>query len=140
MPEPNAEEIRARVTVLADGTRGVLSEQLRDHFGAGQNPQVYSLGAKAVMQFKEEHPFGAGHVAHFLGYPLPQNVFGGGFLYATDANTKARISPIPNATGQRRSGWALMCRLLGSGIGPRTCAPVRLAVSTISFAERSINR
>ena len=82
-----AEEIRARVTVLADGTRGVLSEQLRDHFGAGQNPQVYSLGIKAVMQFRDEHPFGAGHVAHFLGYPLPQNVFGGGFLYAMDANT-----------------------------------------------------
>jgi electron-transferring-flavoprotein dehydrogenase len=82
-----AEEIRARVTVLADGTRGVLSEQLRDHFGAGQNPQVYSLGIKAVMQFKDEHRFGAGHVAHFLGYPLPQDVFGGGFLYATDAHT-----------------------------------------------------
>src|SRR5207342_3699738 len=30
--------------------------------------------------------------------------------------------------------------LVGSGIGPRTCAPVRLAVSTISLAERSIRR
>lgn len=82
-----AEEIRARVTVLADGTRGVLSEQLRDHFGAGQNPQAYSLGIKAVMQFRDEHPFGVGHVAHFLGYPLPRDVFGGGFLYAMDART-----------------------------------------------------
>jgi electron-transferring-flavoprotein dehydrogenase len=82
-----AEEIRARVTVLADGTRGVLSEQLREHFGAGQNPQVYSLGIKAVVQFREAHPFGEGHVAHFLGYPLPQDVFGGGFIYAMDANT-----------------------------------------------------
>ena len=44
-----AEEIRARVTVLADGTRGVLSEQLKERFGAGQNPQVYSLGIKAVL-------------------------------------------------------------------------------------------
>jgi electron-transferring-flavoprotein dehydrogenase len=26
-------------------------------------------------------------VAHFLGYPLPQNVFGGGFMYAMDAKT-----------------------------------------------------
>ncbi|MFN2168646.1 MAG: NAD(P)/FAD-dependent oxidoreductase, partial [Anaerolineae bacterium] len=73
-----AEEIRSRVTVLADGTRGVLSEQLRDQFGAGRNPQVYSLGIKAVMQFRDEHPFGANRVAHFLGYPLPQDVFGGG--------------------------------------------------------------
>src|SRR5690348_12629551 len=30
--------------------------------------------------------------------------------------------------------------LVGSGIGPRTVAPVRLAVSTISLAERSIRR
>ena len=84
-----AEEIRARVTVLADGTRGVLSEQLRDHFGAGRIPQVYSLGIKAVLQFRDEHPFGAGRVAHFLGYPLPQDVFGGGFIYAMDATTIA---------------------------------------------------
>jgi len=84
-----SEEIRARVTVLADGTRGVLSEQLREHYGEGVNPQAYSLGVKAVMQFKDEHPFGAGRVAHFLGYPLPQDVFGGGFIYAMDARTVA---------------------------------------------------
>ncbi len=84
-----AEEIRARVTVLADGTRGVLSEQLRERYGRGQNQQAYSLGIKTVMQFKGEHPFGAGRVAHFLGYPLPQNVFGGGFIYAMDDKTVA---------------------------------------------------
>ena len=84
-----AEEIRARVTVLADGTRGVLSEQLRERYGRGQNQQAYSLGIKTVMQFKGEHPFGAGRVAHFLGYPLPQNVFGGGFIYAMDHTTVA---------------------------------------------------
>ena len=36
-----AEEIRARVTILADGTHGVISTQLRDRFGAGRHPQVY---------------------------------------------------------------------------------------------------
>ncbi len=84
-----AEEVRARVTVLADGTRGVLSQQLRDHFGAGANPQSYSLGIKALMQFADEHPFGAGRVAHFLGYPNPAGVFGGGFIYSMDPNTIA---------------------------------------------------
>jgi electron-transferring-flavoprotein dehydrogenase len=84
-----AEEVHARVTVLADGTRGVLSEQLKEQFGAGQNPQVYSLGVKAVMQFADGHPFGEGRVAHFLGYPNPSNVFGGGFLYSMDAATIA---------------------------------------------------
>ena len=82
-----AEDIRARVSVLADGTRGVLSEQLREHFGAGANPQAYSLGIKAVMQFPHQHPFGVGRVAHFLGYPNPAGVFGGGFIYSMDANT-----------------------------------------------------
>ena len=82
-----AEEIRARVTVLADGTRGVLSEQLRDRFGSGANPQVSSLGIKAVIQFPHEHPFGVGRVAHFLGHPNPASVFGGGFIYSMDANT-----------------------------------------------------
>jgi len=84
-----AEEIRAGVTVLADGTRGVLSTQLREQFGEGLNPQSYALGIKAVMQFPDEHPFGAGRVAHFLGYPNPSNVFGGGFMYSMDANTVA---------------------------------------------------
>jgi electron-transferring-flavoprotein dehydrogenase len=84
-----AEEIRARVTVLADGPHGVLSTQLREQFGQGANPQVYSLGVKAVMQFPEEHPFGEGRVASFLGYPNPANVFGGGFMYSMDTNTVA---------------------------------------------------
>ena len=81
-----AEEIRARVTVLADGTRGVLSSQLREQFGEGANPQSYALGMRAWMRFPEEHPFGAKRVAHFLGYPNPSSVFGGGFIYSLDAN------------------------------------------------------
>ena len=76
------EEIRARVTILADGTRGVLSTQLRERFGAGRNPQVYSLGIKAVVAFSGENPFGTNRVMHTLGYPNPSNVFGGGFLYS----------------------------------------------------------
>jgi electron-transferring-flavoprotein dehydrogenase len=76
------EEIRARVTILADGTRGVISQQLRDRFGAGTNPQVYSLGIKAVVAFPGENPFGTNRVMHTLGYPNPSNVFGGGFLYS----------------------------------------------------------
>ena len=77
-----AEEIRARVTILADGTRGVLSEQLKEQFGAGVNPQVYSLGIKAVVAFPGENPFGTNRVMHTLGSPNPASVFGGGFLYS----------------------------------------------------------
>ena len=84
-----AEEIRARVTILADGSRGVLSTQLREQFGAGPNPQVYSLGIKAVVQFPGENRFGMGRVLHTLGYPNPSSVFGGGFMYSMGDKTVA---------------------------------------------------
>jgi electron-transferring-flavoprotein dehydrogenase len=76
------EEIRARVTILADGSHGVLSTQLRERFGAGRNPQSYALGIKAVVQFPGQNRFGTGRVVHTLGYPNPASVFGGGFLYS----------------------------------------------------------
>ena len=77
-----AEEVRARVTVLADGTHGVLSSQFADLYGAGQNPQVYSLGVKALLRFPGENPFGNGRAVHTLGFPNPNSVFGGGFIYS----------------------------------------------------------
>ncbi len=84
-----AEEVRAAVTILADGTHGVLSVEFADRFRAGANPEVFSLGMKAIVQFPEASPFGANRVAHTLGYPLPPSVFGGGFLYAMSEKTVA---------------------------------------------------
>ncbi len=84
-----AEEIRARVTILADGTHGVISTQLRDRFGAGRHPQVYSLGIKAVVQYADENAFGTNRVLHTLGYPNPASVFGGGFMYSMGEKTVA---------------------------------------------------
>jgi len=91
-PKPNhraSEEVRARVTILADGPRGVLSAEFRDRFGTGRNPQVYSLGVKAVIQFPGDNPFGTNRVIHTLGYPNRANVFGGGFIYSTGEKTVA---------------------------------------------------
>ena len=36
-----AQEIRAPITILADGSRGVLSTEFGERFGGGINPQVY---------------------------------------------------------------------------------------------------
>jgi electron-transferring-flavoprotein dehydrogenase len=83
------EEIRAKVTILADGSHGVLSTQFGELFGGGRNPQVYSLGVKAVVQFPGENPFGNNRVVHTLGYPAPASVFGGGFIYSTGEKTVA---------------------------------------------------
>ncbi len=84
-----AEEIRAPITILADGTHGVLSTEFTQAFGGGANPQVYSLGMKAIVQFPEASPFGTNRVMHTLGYPNPPSVFGGGFLYAMGEKTVA---------------------------------------------------
>lgn len=77
-----AEEIRAAVTVIADGSRGVLSNEFRGLFGGGPNPQIYSVGVKAVFAFPGPAPFGPGRAVHTLGYPAPARVFGGGFVYS----------------------------------------------------------
>jgi electron-transferring-flavoprotein dehydrogenase len=76
------EEIHARVTVLADGSRGVISQQFRERFGAGRNPQVYSIGIKAVVAFPGDNPFGNNRAIHTLGEPVPASAFGGGFIYS----------------------------------------------------------
>jgi electron-transferring-flavoprotein dehydrogenase len=84
-----AEEIRARMTVLADGSHGVISTEFRERFGGGKNPQVYSLGIKAVVQFAGDNPFGNNRVLHTLGYPNPASLFGGGFMYSLGEKTAA---------------------------------------------------
>jgi electron-transferring-flavoprotein dehydrogenase len=76
-------DIHAKVTILADGVRGNLTKQLsrRSRITVGNQPQVFALGIKELWDV----PAGrlpAGTVMHTLGYPLDQNEFGGGFMYA----------------------------------------------------------
>ena len=66
-----------------------LDGSSRERFGGGVNPQVYSLGMKAIVQFPEASPFGNNRVMHTLGYPMPPSVFGGGFMYAMGEKTVA---------------------------------------------------
>jgi len=83
------EEIRATVTILADGTHGVISTQFAEQYGGGVNPQVYSLGIKAIVQFPDKSPFGNNRVMHTLGWPMKPSVFGGGFMYSMGEKTVA---------------------------------------------------
>jgi electron-transferring-flavoprotein dehydrogenase len=79
--EPGA-EIRARVTVLAEGTRGSLTKRLveKKNLLEGKNPQGYALGMKEVWRVKPAN-FRPGHVSHTMGFPLGLKTFGGGFIY-----------------------------------------------------------
>jgi electron-transferring-flavoprotein dehydrogenase len=84
-PKPNYQpgaECRAKVTVLCEGPRGTIAKSLEGPLGltAGRNAQVYSTGVKELW----EMPPGRvekGRVIHTMGFPLPAETFGGGFIY-----------------------------------------------------------
>ncbi len=74
-------EIRAKVTVLCDGSRGHLTKRLVRRFGTdGRNPQVYETGVKETWEVPGAAAQ-AGRVIHTAGWPLPRSLFGGSFLY-----------------------------------------------------------
>jgi electron-transferring-flavoprotein dehydrogenase len=74
-------ELRAKVTVLAEGPRGSLTKQLVNQYKLdGLNPQVYSLGIKELWDVPAGR-IAPGYVAHTLGWPLPTSIYGGGWLY-----------------------------------------------------------
>ena len=73
-----AMDLGAQVTVLAEGTRGPLSQAwLRGQNVASQNPQIFALGVKELWQVKRP----LDRVVHTLGWPLPRDAFGGSWMY-----------------------------------------------------------
>lgn len=75
-------ELRAKYTLIAEGTRGSLTRQLEQKFNLRQNvePQKYGLGFKEIWQIdaSQHQP---GRVIHTLGWPLANDTGGGGFIY-----------------------------------------------------------
>jgi electron-transferring-flavoprotein dehydrogenase len=82
--QPGA-ECRAKATVLCEGPRGTIAKVLETQLGltVGRNAQVYSTGVKELWEL----PAGRvqkGRVIHTMGFPLPAETFGGGFIYGMD--------------------------------------------------------
>jgi electron-transferring-flavoprotein dehydrogenase len=76
-------EVTARVTMLAEGTRGLLSQAYAQWQKVGSpNPQLFALGVKEVWETKRP----LDRVIHTLGWPLPTDAFGGSFMYPLGAN------------------------------------------------------
>ncbi len=74
-------ELRARVTVLAEGPRGSLTKDLVSKLKLdGLNPQLYALGIKELWEVPPGR-IPAGYVAHTLGWPLDSSLYGGGWIY-----------------------------------------------------------
>ncbi len=75
-------DILAKVTVLGEGSRGSLTKKHveRLKLDEGRSPQVYAAGVKEIWELPKGRVT-PGFVMHTLGYPLPNDTFGGGFVY-----------------------------------------------------------
>ena len=76
-------DLTAQVTVLSEGTRGLLTQGWMKWQGVtSQNPQIYALGVKEVWETKQT----LDRIIHTLGWPLPGDAFGGSWMYPMDNN------------------------------------------------------
>jgi electron-transferring-flavoprotein dehydrogenase len=74
-------ELRAKVTVLAEGTRGSLTKKLVEKKKLDNiNPQSYGIGIKELWDVQPGR-IAPGHVAHTLGWPVSMDMYGGGWIY-----------------------------------------------------------
>jgi electron-transferring-flavoprotein dehydrogenase len=79
--EPGSDVV-ATITVLAEGTQGLLTSSAIQRFGLeGENPQIWALGVKEVWRV----PRPLGRIIHTMGWPLRgfagYGEFGGSFIY-----------------------------------------------------------
>lgn len=86
-PKSNFEpgyDLKAKITILAEGTRGSLTKQLVSRFSLDKdrNPQTYGVGVKELW----EVPSGrikAGEVIYTMGWPLTTKEYGGAWIYGS---------------------------------------------------------
>jgi electron-transferring-flavoprotein dehydrogenase len=79
-------ELRAKVTVLAEGSRGSLTKQMVNQLRLdGLNPQIYGIGIKELWDVQPGR-MDQGFVAHSLGWPLTSDLYGGGWIYGMQNN------------------------------------------------------
>lgn len=81
-----ATDIVAKVTALAEGTRGLLAQAYLEWQGIDStNPQIFALGVKELWETKR--PLDA--VIHTMGWPLDTATFGGSFMYPLEPQVVA---------------------------------------------------
>lgn len=79
-------DLTAKVTALAEGTRGTLSQAYCQWQNVGsENPQIFALGVKEIWETKKP----LDQIIHTLGWPLPSDAFGGSFCYPLEPNLVA---------------------------------------------------
>ncbi len=83
-------DIKAKVTVLAEGARGSLTKQLVKRFGLDKDsdPQGYSIGIKELWQLPPGRVT-PGKIVHSFGWPADSHTYGGSFVYHLDGDRVA---------------------------------------------------
>lgn len=79
--------IKAKVTVFAEGCRGHLGKELikKYNLSEGKSPQQYGIGFKEIWEVdKTQHEEGL--VMHTAGWPLDNSTYGGSFCYHAEKN------------------------------------------------------
>jgi electron-transferring-flavoprotein dehydrogenase len=89
-PLPNHQagvELRARLTLFAEGCRGSLTKRLFERFDLrdGVQPQTYGLGVKELWELAPEKHV-PGKVVHTIGWPLDSRTYGGSWMYMYGQN------------------------------------------------------
>lgn len=82
--------IHAKQTIIAEGCRGQLSEQVINKYDLRLNksPQTYAIGLKEVWEIPEQQ-HKLGKVVHTVGWPMDSKTYGGSFLYHISKNRVA---------------------------------------------------
>lgn len=83
-------ELRAKVTLFAEGCRGSLTQKLFTTFDLRKDcdPQTYGIGIKEMWQVTpEKHK--PGTVEHTIGWPLDAGTYAGSFMYHLEDNQVA---------------------------------------------------
>ena len=79
-------DLSAKITALSEGTRGLLSQAWLEWQRVGsENPQIFALGVKEIWETKRP----LDRIIHTMGWPLPNDAFGGSFCYPLEPNLVA---------------------------------------------------
>lgn len=80
-------DLKTKVLILAEGTRGSLTKQLVGRFDLDQyrNPQTYGVGVKELWEVPSGR-IAPGEVIYTLGYPLTFHEYGGAWIYGGKDN------------------------------------------------------
>ena len=83
-------ELHAKYTLFAEGSRGHLGRQLfaRYDLAKDADPQSYGIGIKELWEIDPAR-HEEGLVMHTAGWPLPNDTYGGAFLYHFENNQVA---------------------------------------------------